>query len=123
MNSFRNGRPLKPWLVRILVNTVMGQRRRQSIPVAPLEDTAQLTDPDDPVELAEQGETQERVRLAISVLSEEHKQVIMLRYFTGLSVPELTRALGCRQGTVKSRLSRAIRRLRNELGEPSIEVG
>ena len=101
MNSFRNGRPLKPWLVRILVNTVMGQRRRQSIPVAPLEDTAQLTDPDDPVELAEQGETQERVRLAISVLSEEHKQVIMLRYFTGLSVPELARALGCRQGTVK----------------------
>ena len=93
MSSFRIGRPLKPWLVRILVNTVMGQRRRRSIPVVPLEETAHSAGDDDPVELAEQGETRQWVRLAISVLSEEHRQVIMLRYFTGLSVPELARVL------------------------------
>lgn len=118
MSSFRAGRPMKPWLVRILVNTVMGQRRRRSIQTVPLEESAQLADPDDPAELAEQGETAQRVRLAISVLSEEHRQVIMLRYFADLSVPEIGRAVGCRQGTVKSRLSRAIQRLRNELREP-----
>ena len=117
MKSFRIGRPLKPWLVRILVNTVMGQRRRRSIPVVPLEETAQSAGPGDPVELAEQGETRQWVRLAISVLSEEHRQVIMLRYFTGLSVPELARVLGCRQGTVKSRLSRAVRRPRDQMRE------
>ena len=118
INSFRIGRPLKPWLVRILVNTVMGHRRRRSIQTVPLEESAQLAEPDDPVELAEQGETAQRVRLAISVLSEEHRQVIMLRYFVGLSVPEIGRVMECRQGTVKSRLSRAIRRLQNALGEP-----
>ena len=52
MNSFRNGRPLKPWLVRILVNTVMGQGRRRSIQTVPLEETGQMAGPDDPAELA-----------------------------------------------------------------------
>ena len=118
MSTFRLGRPMKPWLVRILVNTVMGQRRRRSIQTVPLEETAQSAETDDPVGLAEQGETAESVRLAISALSREHRQVILLRYFADLSVPEIGRAIGCRQGTVKSRLSRAIRRLQNELGEP-----
>ena len=117
ISGFRLGRPLKPWLVRILVNTVMGHRRRRSIQTVPLEESAQLADPDDPVELAEQGETAQRVRLAISALAEEHRQVIMLRYFAGLSVPEIGRVMECRQGTVKSRLSRAIRRLRDEMRE------
>lgn len=120
INGFRIGGPLKPWLVRILVNTVLGQRRRRSIPSVPLEETAELAGPGGPAELdelVEQGETQQRVRQAISVLSQEHQQVIMLRYFTGLSVPELAGVLGCRQGTVKSRLNRAIRRLRDDMRE------
>ena len=66
MSSFRIGRPMKPWLVRILVNTVMGQRRRRSIQTVPLEETAQSAEADDPVGLAEQGEAAESVRLAIS---------------------------------------------------------
>ena len=118
MSSFRLGRPLKPWLVRILVNTVMGQRRRRSIQTVPLEETEQLPGVEDPAELAEQGESAQRVRQAISGLSQEHRHVIMLRYFADLSVPEIGRAMGCRQGTVKSRISRAIQQLRNELGEP-----
>ena len=118
MGTFRTGRPVKPWMVRILVNTVMGQHRRRLVQTVPLETSAELAEHEGPAELAEQGESSQRVHLAISALSEEHRHVIMLRYFADLSVPEIGRVMGCRQGTVKSRLFRAIRRLRFELEEP-----
>ena len=85
IGTFRIGRPVKPWMVRILVNTVMGQRRRRSIQTVPLETTAELAEHEGPAELAEQGESAQRVHLAISALSEEHRHVIMLRYFADLS--------------------------------------
>jgi RNA polymerase sigma factor (sigma-70 family) len=41
--------------------------------------------------------------------------VVVLRYWLGLSEAEIAEALDCRPGTVKSRLSRALRALRKEL--------
>jgi RNA polymerase sigma-70 factor (ECF subfamily) len=44
--------------------------------------------------------------------------VIACRYFLELSEAEMAAALGCRRGTVKSRLSRALGRLREAMAEP-----
>ena len=41
----------------------------------------------------------------------------MLRYFAGLTVPQLARSAGVREGTVKSRLHRALRQMREMLEE------
>ena len=49
--------------------------------------------------------------------SYKRKQVIACRYFLDLSEEETARTLGWRRGTVKSRLSRALARLRETLGE------
>ncbi len=117
IGGFRVGRPVKPWLVRILVNTVMGQRRRRSIQTTPLEEATHSSDAGDPADLAERVANQLEVRQAVAALSEEHKQVVMLRYFTGLTVPQVAQVLGCREGTVKSRLHRALRHLRAEMGK------
>ena len=62
------------------------------------------------------------VRQAISDLTPEHKQVVVLRYFAELSVPEVARVIGVREGTVKSRLHRALARLRERLDEAGKEV-
>jgi RNA polymerase sigma-70 factor (ECF subfamily) len=43
--------------------------------------------------------------------------VIVLRYFLDLSEVEMADVLGCPRGTVKSRLSRALERLRGRLPE------
>ena len=51
-------------------------------------------------------------------LGETDRQVIACRYFLELSEAETASALGCRPGTVKSRLSRALDRLRAGLAEP-----
>ena len=48
-------------------------------------------------------------------LSDKDRLVIGYRFFLDLSEKEMAQALQCRQGTVKSRLSRALARLRNEL--------
>jgi len=50
-------------------------------------------------------------------LPEEHRLVIACRYFLDLSEDETAAALGVRPGTVKSRTSRALGRLREEMGE------
>ena len=57
------------------------------------------------------------LRKAIAELSPGHRQVVTLRYFAGLTVPETARALGVREGTVKSRLHRALAILRVQLDE------
>ncbi|PKB72304.1 MAG: hypothetical protein BZY87_00995 [SAR202 cluster bacterium Io17-Chloro-G6] len=117
INGFRTGYPVKPWLVRILVNTVTAQRRRRSLPIDPIKVAETQSGAGDPAELAESSESRQRVRQAISALSDEHNIVVTLRFFAGLTVPQVAQALGRREGTVKSRLHRALQQLRSELQE------
>jgi RNA polymerase sigma-70 factor (ECF subfamily) len=58
-------------------------------------------------------------RQAIGELGERQRLVVMLRYFAELSVPEIARILSWREGTVKSRLHRALQELRRKL-EPEM---
>ena len=62
-------------------------------------------------------ERQDVVLAAVNRLSEEHRLVVACRYFLDLSETETASVLGIRTGTVKSRLSRALERLREEVPE------
>lgn len=53
---------------------------------------------------------------AIAALPVRQRAVVVLRYYSGLSEAEIAVALDCRPGTVKSLSSRALRRLRKEIG-------
>ncbi len=121
IGGFKSGRPFKPWVVRILVNEVLARQRRKAVPTVPISDTelaAVSSEDGEP----EDFESRALVRQAISDLVPEQKQVVVLRYFAELSVPEVARAIGVREGTVKSRLHRALARLRESLGEAGKEV-
>jgi RNA polymerase sigma-70 factor (ECF subfamily) len=62
------------------------------------------------------SEEQRRELLAaVNTLRDDDRQVIACRYFLDLSEAETADALGCARGTVKSRLSRALGRLRVQL--------
>ncbi len=65
-----------------------------------------------------ESETQSAVRRALDRLSEEHRQVLLLRYMQELDYGEIARALDVSEGTVKSRINRAKGRLR-EAGSPA----
>jgi RNA polymerase sigma factor (sigma-70 family) len=116
---FREGAPFRPWLLAIVANEARNRRRtlarrgrfelhlaeeRPSADAAPSPEAALLA-----------RDERERLLAAIDTLGEEHRQVVACRYLLGLSERETAAALGCRPGTVKSRLSRALARLGEEL--------
>ena len=115
IRSFRRGRPFKPWLMRILVNTVMAHRRKRTVETTPIEGSEGEDDAEGPEDLAEARSEQQALQRAIGELSPDHRQVVVLRYFSEMTVPELARAAGLTEGTVKSRLHRAHRALRQQL--------
>jgi RNA polymerase sigma-70 factor (ECF subfamily) len=63
------------------------------------------------------AEQRDELLAAVNELREEDRLVITCRYFLELSEEETAAALGWKRGTVKSRLSRALERLRAQVGE------
>ena len=125
IRGFRLGNPVKPWLLRILVNAVLAQQRRRFIQTLSLNSNSpEETDygNPNPAETLEALENRLALRRAIAELSPDHRQVVALRYFASLTVPELARTLGIREGTVKSRLHRALAILRQQLDESHPET-
>ncbi len=116
IRSFRPGSNLRAWMIRILVNRVISEGRRNRVEETEL-------GPETPEPSAElEGEaramqTEEQVLIgrAMSMLPDEQRQALTLRFYADLTVPEIARALGWAEGTVKSRIHRGLRRLRDAL--------
>ncbi|MBI4333832.1 MAG: RNA polymerase sigma factor [Chloroflexi bacterium] len=115
IRGFQKGRPVKPWLARIVVNKVLSQRRRAVLPAASLDD-AERHNPVNPG-FVENLDHRDEVERALGKLSEEHRRAIILKYFADLSLAEVGAVTGCKEGTVKSRLNRALENLRGLLRE------
>ena len=111
--QFKAGTNLKAWLVRILVNQVMSDRRRKRLPQEPL-DAAFDSAVDEPggLELVLESERQEEVREALLAVDEGARRAIVLRYFAEMTVPEIAESLGWAEGTVKSRIHRGLQKMR-----------
>ena len=116
---FRSGAPFRPWLLAIVGNEARNRRRaagrragvalraaheRPSGDAAPSPEAALLA-----------GGERRALLAALSALDERDRAVIACRFLLDLSERETAKALGCRPGTVKSRLSRALGRMRGEL--------
>ena len=124
---FRAGAPWRPWLLRIVANEARNRRRsagrRTHLAgrVAGL-DAAPLAAPG-PEDLLLAGEERGELVSALGRLDPAQRSVILLRYVLDLSEAECAAVLGCRPGTVKSRASRALTRLRVDLEGADARVG
>jgi RNA polymerase sigma factor (sigma-70 family) len=119
LERFRPGAPFRPWLLQIVVNEARNRRRkagRQERLALRLAQTPEQTVPGAEGIVLEQ-ERRARLLAAVETLREDDQVVIAARYFVGLSEAETAAVLSLRPGTVKSRLSRALARLREVLGE------
>ena len=107
------GVPLRFWLLRIATNVVnrWARRRRRRMPV-PLE-PGQLADRT--VSSTHGQADSEHVQRAMLSLPPRYQAVLSLYHLEGLSVKETAAVLGCREGTVRSRLTRAREALREKL--------
>jgi len=120
IGRFRLGAGLsfRPWLLKIVMNEslnrVKSRKRRAAM--------AERVGRGQPAEwsIDETVVDRERARLlreALDALKEQERTVIYLRYFLSLSEQELAEYLGCAPGTVKSRLHRALAKLREVVRE------
>jgi RNA polymerase sigma-70 factor (ECF subfamily) len=106
------GLPFGAWLFRIARNTVIDFARARR-PSAPLEDA--LEHPDDtpgPAALAERADTRTRIRTALSTLTDEQRDVIVYRFFAGLTPSEIGALMGKREGSIRALQFRALATLR-----------
>lgn len=114
--GFKPGRPLRPWLLRIVanqaLNAVKSMRRRTALAERYAAEEVS-TSPPALDELAVESERGRALSSAIRMLREQERLVIYLHYFLSLPERELADVLRCRPGTVKSRVHRATRRLRD----------
>lgn len=93
---------------RMLVNCLRDSRRRrwwQEHPTDTVPEEPSLTDQE------QEWDVQNAVSQALNSLPEQQRQVVVLRYFSGLSERQTADVLNVPSGTVKSRLSRALARL------------
>lgn len=117
---FQAGRPFRPWLLRIVANEAHNRRaadgRRATLAVRVAETHPAAEGGPSPEAAALRTERQTALLRALAALSADDRLVISERYFLDLSEAEMAEALDCPRGTVKSRLSRALGRLRAALG-------
>jgi len=104
------------WLYSILLHRYQKSLRRSRSVPSKLEGAASADG--DPAEAASANERKERLRSAIEALPEEHREVILLRFFGGASLDEIAAALAIPQGTVKSRLHNGLLKLRQVVDSP-----
>lgn len=105
--------PLRPWLLRICANVARNRRRSMARYFAALR-RALLHEPE-PISIAERGMQNidaQALWQAVRRLKHDDQVVIYLRYFLDMPEAEMAGALSVAQGTVKSRLHRALARLR-----------
>lgn len=116
---FRTGAPLRPWLLRIVTNEARNVRKASGRRAALALRAPASGDFVSAEETAVARDERAHLLVAVNALSEDDRRVISYRYFIGLSESETAEALGVPRGTVKSRLSRALDRLRGRLGDPA----
>ncbi|MER5713231.1 RNA polymerase sigma factor [Streptomyces sp. NPDC042898] len=118
LGRFKDGAAFRPWLLRIVVNetrnTVRSAGRQRAVADREadlLGGEPRIPESADPAVAAEERERRRRLLDALDGLSEDHRQVVIHRYLLELDEAETAEALGWPRGTVKSRLSRALKKL------------
>ena len=119
LGRFRPGAELRPWLLRIVANEARNRRRsagrRSNLALRAAADPLSGGAAPSPEAHLLASEEQSALLAAVNELPEEQRDVIACRFFLDLSEEETAETLGCRKGTVKSRLSRGLARLRKQM--------
>jgi RNA polymerase sigma factor (sigma-70 family) len=121
LGRFREGSPFRPWLLTIVANEARNRRRsarrRAELALRVADDPLSGGAAPSPEAAVLASERRRAVLDALGGLSEQDRLVIACRYFLELSEEETAAVIGRARGTVKSRASRALERLRERLEE------
>lgn len=128
LERFELGRPVQPWLFRIVRNKAYDHGRRQRVRRAESLDEllekgmpAPVQASTDPSRGLEMKELRQKVWKALMRLSENQREILVLREYQDLSYGEISEVLGVPTGTVMSRLHRARSALRKVLSKGDLK--
>lgn len=121
LDTFRGESGFSTWLYRITVNLCVDLARKNN-PAESLDDEQALEAPEtrgayQPETALANSELRRELDAALSLVSEEHRKIVILRDVAGMSYADIAAALELEEGTVKSRLARARAALRKILIE------
>ena len=120
LGRFRSGEPFRPWLLKIVANEARNRRRsagrRDALAVRAAGAESSGEAAPSPETAALDAERRRALLAAVETLPDEQRLVVTCRYFLDLSEEETAAVLDVPRGTVKSRTSRALDRLRETYG-------
>jgi RNA polymerase sigma-70 factor (ECF subfamily) len=132
--KFRSGAKISSWLHRITVNAYIDSRRKKAKKMITLVDKKDDGDFDplqaardemtgNPETAAQSVSIGDHINAALQRLSEQERVVFVMRHYHDMRLHEIASTLNVAEGTVKSLLYRAIRKLRNRLSFYRADLG
>ncbi|MCY1142755.1 RNA polymerase sigma factor [Actinoplanes sp. Pm04-4] len=119
LSRYRGESGFRPWLLAIVANETRNlhrsRRRRDGLALRAAAASEPLPDAPDPADTVLARERRERLVSRLRLLDRRDQDVLVCRFLLDLSEQETAAALGVPKGTVKSRTSRALARLREHL--------
>ena len=113
-----DGRPLRPWLIRIAHNLAANYYRdRARRPESAIEDAAVISAPHTTETLVEGREELEQILAGVQQLPDDRREALIMRFALGMDNREIARAMGRTDGATKVLLHRAIKQLEGIVGE------
>ena len=118
-----NGRPLRPWLIRIAHNLAANlYRDRSRRPSSPIDDSDSLSAPHTTEQLVEGRDELSRVLEGVRQLPDDRREALIMRFALGMDNREIARALGRSDGATKVLIHRAIKQLEGIIAEDGGEA-
>ena len=119
-----NGRPLRPWLIRIAHNLAANlYRDRSRKPASPIDETGELTALHTTEQLVEGRDELSRVLEGVKQLPDDRREALIMRFALGMDNREIARAMDRTDGATKVLIHRAIKQLEQLVGDPRTEDG
>jgi RNA polymerase sigma-70 factor, ECF subfamily len=107
-----DGRPLRPWLIRIAHNLAANlYRDRSRKPQSPIEDSETLRTTHTTEDLVEGRDELARILDGVKDLPDDRREALIMRFALGMDNREIARAMGRTDGATKVLLHRAIKQL------------
>ena len=117
-----DGRPLRPWLIRIAHNLAANYHRDKARrPTAALDNIEPPQHPHGTERVVEGRERMRQVMAGLEHLSDDRREALIMRFSLGMSNREIARALGRTDGATKVLIHRSIKQLEEELDAAGVE--
>lgn len=117
-DTFDAAKELKPWIYQIALNCVRKQMRKQNrMKLWPWKAEAAKESAED---FVMENEEKQEIWTEVDKLDRKYKEMVFMRYYLQLTLPEISEMLGIPLGTCKSRLFHALQKLRVALPEHTV---